>query len=86
MDRFADVFYLPDVDSTNPYRCFVWSQGRIVDLSRLPTLHLTIQWCRKWQLPVRVYDRQLCEDLREQGIDVRLSQQTPPPNARAVGE
>jgi hypothetical protein len=68
-NAFIDVFYLPDVDPNTPYRCFIWEEGSIVNATRHADLETTAAWCKTQQVPIRVYDDKVRQDLRDAGID-----------------
>jgi hypothetical protein len=80
MNKFIDVFYLPDVDPQTPYRCFVWQLDSIVDSAQLGDLDATAQWCKQHDLVARVHDPAVREELQLHGINTQA------PMTRAVGD
>lgn len=80
MDKFIDVFYLPDVDPQTPYRCFIWQFDSIIDATQHSDLETTAQWCKQQSLVVRVHDPAVREELQLKGINTRA------PLTRAVGD
>jgi hypothetical protein len=80
MNKFIDVFYLPDVDPQTPYRCFVWQLDSIVDATQHGDLDAMAQWCKQQDLVVRVHDPAVREELQLYGIDTHA------PLTRAVGD
>jgi hypothetical protein len=85
MDRFIDVYYLPDVDSYTPYRCFIWQSGSIVYSTQHETIADTAQWCKDQALLVRAHNAQVRAQLRAHGVDAQPPVE-PPSDEKAVGD
>lgn len=69
MKTFIDVFYLPDKEEHEPFRCFVWQASSIADITQHADIAALAAWCKQQALTVRVYDPHIQAELRKYGIE-----------------
>jgi hypothetical protein len=86
MKMFIDVFYLPDMDEHEPFRCFTWQASSIARITQHTDIAALAAWCKQQALAVRVYDPHIHTALRSYGIEALSAREEMPLLQRQLGE